>query len=146
MTAQYVHEDISQNFRMSEIEAAWLRLCLAELDADIARRRHVAATLRAAAPHLRWQQEHADHSYHLCVFRTTQREAVRAQLAIAGVATAIHYPLALTQQPAYRHHNRLACPQAEAWARECVSVPCFPEITDDELDLVATALSKVVAP
>lgn len=141
MTEQYVHEAISQNFRMSELEAAWLRLGLPVLDDDVAARRRIAARYREAAPHLRWQRHDASHAYHLCVFRAADREATRSQLAEAGVATAVHYPLALTGQPAYRQIFTTACPQAEAWAAECVSVPCFPEMTDGEVEQVAAALA-----
>jgi dTDP-4-amino-4,6-dideoxygalactose transaminase len=59
------------------------------------------------------------------------------------VATAVHYPLALTQQPAYRHFARMACPEAEAWAAECVTVPCFPELSHREVATVARALAEV---
>ena len=146
MTRQYVHEWVSQNFRLSELEAAWLRLGLPELAADVAARRRIAATYREAAPHLRWQAAAPDHSYHLCVFRASDRDAAREALAAAGVGTAVHYPLALTQQPAYAElFAGSQCPQAEAWARECVSVPCFPEMTGPEIELVATALAGLPA-
>jgi dTDP-3-amino-2,3,6-trideoxy-4-keto-D-glucose/dTDP-3-amino-3,4,6-trideoxy-alpha-D-glucose/dTDP-2,6-dideoxy-D-kanosamine transaminase len=146
MTQQYVHESVSQNFRMSELEAAWLRLGLPALAGDIAARRGITARYREAAPHLRWQREHPAHSYHLCVFRTVARDAVRARLADAGVATAMHYPVALTQQPAYRDlFAGSSCPEAVAWAAECISVPCFPEMTDAEIDLVAGALAALPA-
>lgn len=141
MTQQYVHESVSQNFRMSELEAAWLRLGLPVLEADVAARRRIATRYREAAPQLRWQSDHPAHSYHLCVFRTVARDQVRARLADAGVATAVHYPVALTQQPAYSAlFAGSSCPEAEAWAAECVSVPCFPEMTDAEIDVVAGAL------
>jgi dTDP-4-amino-4,6-dideoxygalactose transaminase len=52
----------------------------------------------------------------------------------------VQYPWALTQQPAYRQFVRDACPQAESWAAECVSLPCFPEMTDDEIEIVCRAL------
>ncbi len=143
MTAQYVHESVSQNFRMSELEAAWLRLGLESLDDDLARRRQIAATYREAAPHLRWQSDDPRHAYHLCVFRTTDRESARHSLADAGVATAVHYPLALTQQPGYQELFRDPCPEAERWAAECVTVPCFPELTPAEVDRVASALQAL---
>jgi aminotransferase EvaB len=143
ITDHYVHTAISQNFRMSEIEAAWLRLGLPALAGDVARRREIAARYREAAPGLAWQAPHRDHGYHLCVFRANDREVVRAELAAAGVASAVHYPLALTQQPAYRSMFRRACPVAEAWAAECISLPCFPELTESEIDRVATALSAL---
>jgi len=141
MTEMYVHEDVSQNFRMSELEASWLRIGLPSLHARNTRRRAIAARYRAAAPHLQWHARSDGHVYHLCVARVPDREGFRAQLAAAGVATAVHYPLAVTQQPAYRHLARAAAPKAEAWARECVSLPCFPELTDHEVDLVCAALA-----
>jgi dTDP-4-amino-4,6-dideoxygalactose transaminase len=142
MTAQYVHTEISQSFRMSELEAAWLRLLLPDLAAGNARRRAIAAGYRAAAPDLDWPAEHPDHVYHLCVVRSAGRDAFRAALAERSVATAVHYPLAVTQQPAYRHFSRTTCPEAEAWAATCVTLPCFPELSDDEVVSVCAALEK----
>jgi len=48
--------------------------------------------------------------------------------------------LSLTQQPAYERFARSACPEAERWAAECVSFPCFPEMTDDEIEAVCRAI------
>lgn len=143
MTEQYVHVDIAQNFRMSELEAGWLRLGLDCLGADNDRRRAITAAYRSAAPGLAWQADHERHVHHLSVFRSPHREQDRATLAAAGVGTAIHYPLALTHQPAYRHFTRRPCPGAEAWAAQCVSVPCFPEMTDGEVTRVAEALRSL---
>ena len=145
LSGQYVHEAVSQNFRMSEIEAAWLRLGLATLADDVDARRAIAARYRAAAPQLCWQDHDPRHAYHLCVFRTHERDVVRDRLAADGVATAVHYPRALTQQPAYRAMFPDACPEAEAWAAECVSVPCFPELTHVEIERVAGALAELPA-
>jgi dTDP-4-amino-4,6-dideoxygalactose transaminase len=141
MTAQYVHEFVSQNFRMSELEAAWLRLALRELSKDVARRRAIVARYRQAGAGLCWQASDANHAYHLAVLRTADRSRIRAALDGAGVASAIHYPLAITQQPAYLDLQHADCPQAEAWAAQCVSVPCFPEMTEPEVDRVCTALA-----
>jgi dTDP-4-amino-4,6-dideoxygalactose transaminase len=145
MTEQYVHTEISQNFRMSELEAAWLRLALPDLAAGNARRRAIAARYAQAAPLLRWHPDHPRHVRHLCVVRVRDRERFRTELGRAGIGTAVHYPLALTQQPAYRRFTRHPCPNAEAWAAECVSLPCFPELTDDEVDAVCKVLADVEA-
>jgi dTDP-4-amino-4,6-dideoxygalactose transaminase len=143
MTQQYVHEAVSQNFRMSELEAAWLRLGLPLLDAANERRRQIVARYHEAAPGVRWHARHERHVHHLCVARFERRDHVRELLGAAGVGTAVHYPLALTQQPAYRHLTRAACPEAEAWAASCVSLPCFPQLSDDEVEHVARALADV---
>jgi dTDP-4-amino-4,6-dideoxygalactose transaminase len=141
MTAQYVHELVSQNFRLSEVAAAWLRLALEDLTVDVERRREIVGRYRQAAPNLRWQRAHPSHAYHLAVFRTTDRTNARAELEAGGVASAVHYPLAITQQPAYRDLDHLSCLEAEAWAAECISVPCFPEMTGAEVDHVCAALA-----
>jgi dTDP-4-amino-4,6-dideoxygalactose transaminase len=141
MTGQYVHELVSQNFRMSEVEAAWLRLALRDLSADIDVRREIVDRYRRAAPGLRWHAADPKHAYHLAVFRSTHRSATRATLEASGIATAVHYPLAITQQPAFRDLEHSSCPEAEAWAAECISVPCFPEMTEAEVTDVSAALA-----
>lgn len=138
MRDQYVHEVVATNSRMSEVEAAALSVGLGMLDAGNARRRAIARRYRAAAPGLAWQADHPDHVYHLCVLRVPDRAVWRAAVPFA---TGVHYPLALTQQPGYAHLARRPCPRAEAWAAECVSVPCFPEMTDEEVDVVCEALT-----
>jgi dTDP-4-amino-4,6-dideoxygalactose transaminase len=143
MAEQYVHLDVAQNARMSELEAAWLRATLPHLEAGNDRRRAIARRYREAAPRLRWQADHPHHAHHLCVVRVGDRTRFREALAGLGVGSAVHYPLALTQQPAYRHLTRRPCPRAEAWAAECVSLPCFPELTDPEVDRVCEALRRL---
>ena len=77
------------------------------------------------------------HVYHLCVARVPDRDAFRNRVPFD---TGVHYPRALTQQPAYEQFVRSPCPQAERWAAECVSFPCFPEMTDDEIEAVCRAI------
>ena len=143
MRELYVHERVATNSRMSEIEAAVLRVGLRHLPAWNERRRAIARRYRAAAPHLGWHADHPRHVHHLCVLRTTDRAAFAARLP---AVTGVHYPLAVTQQPAYRHLSRTACPNAEAWAAECLTLPCFPELRDDEVDRLCEALSVIRTP
>lgn len=143
MTGAYIHESIAQNFRMSEIEAAWLDLVRDQADAMLARRRHIAAVYRNAAPHLHWQATDASHSYHLCVFRHDRRDEVRNLLASLGVSTAVHYPLSIPQQPAYATLCPQPAPAARQWAASCITVPCFAGLNDDEVSTVAAALAQV---
>jgi dTDP-3-amino-3,4,6-trideoxy-alpha-D-glucose transaminase len=136
--AGYRHEEVAMNSRMSELEAASVRVGLRGLEASNIRRRAIAAAYRDAAPALGWHADHPDHVYHLCVLRTSDRDAFRVGLPFE---TRMHYPLALTEQPAYRQFARRGCPNAEAWAASCVSLPCFPEMIDDEVEIVCRALS-----
>jgi dTDP-4-amino-4,6-dideoxygalactose transaminase len=137
VTEGYVHTRVSTNARLSDLAAAALRVGLPRLATDNARRREIAARYRAAAPGLAWQADHPRHVYHLCVARVPDRAAFRAA---APFGTGVHYPLALTQQPAYADFVRDPCPEAEAWAAECVTFPCFPELTDDEVEAVCRTI------
>ena len=143
MTEQYVHVDISQNHRLSELEAAWLRLQVPHLRDDNRRRHDIAGRYRRAAAGLRWQEDHPDHVVHQCVVRVDDRQGFRSGLAEHGVASAVHYPLALTQQPAYQRFATDPCREAETWAAECVSLPCFPELSDTEVEQVAAAVGHL---
>jgi dTDP-4-amino-4,6-dideoxygalactose transaminase len=136
-THDYEHTAVSGNSRLSEIEAAALRIELERLPQWNARRQRIARAYRDAAPGMRWQAPHERHVYHLCVARIADRDAFRAQMPFG---TSVQYPRALTQQPAYRQFVRDPCPEAESWAGECVSLPCFPEMTDDEIEIVCNAL------
>lgn len=129
---------VSRASRMAELQAAALRAFLPMLPADNERRREIARRYRKAAPQLSWVEHDAGHVYHLCVAR--ERDRLSGPLPFA---TAIHYPRACTEEPAYAQFTRHPCPHAEEWARGCVTVPCFPEMTDDEVDTVAEALSAL---
>ncbi len=137
LTDGYVHTVIATNARMSEIEAAALRVGLQVLESGNLRRRETALRYREAAPDLHWQAPHPRHVYHLCVARMADRDDFRARVPFG---TALHYQRALTQQPAYKKFVRAPCPEAERWAAECVSLPCFPELTDEEIEAVCRAL------
>jgi len=137
LTDGYQHTAVSGNSRLSEIEAAALRVGLRRLAEWNSRRRAIAQAYREAAPGLRWQAPHDHHVYHLCVARVRDRDGFRARVPFG---TGVHYERALTQQLAYQPFFRGACPVAESWAAECVSLPCFPEMTDDEIEVVCRAL------
>jgi dTDP-3-amino-3,4,6-trideoxy-alpha-D-glucose transaminase len=136
-SGDYEHTVVSTNARLSDVAAAALRVGLPRVDAQNERRRLVASRYRAAAPALGWQAEHPRHVYHLCVARVPDRDAFRMRVPFD---TGVHYPRALTQQPAYQEFVRSPCPEAERWAAECVSFPCFPELTDDEIEAVCRAI------
>jgi dTDP-4-amino-4,6-dideoxygalactose transaminase len=133
----YDHVEVAGNSRLSELEATVLRVQLRRLPAWTERRQAIAAAYRDAAPHLRWQAAHERHVYHLCVARFADRDGYRERVPFG---TAVHYARAITQQTAYRRFTRARCPHAESWAAECVSLPCFPEMTDDEVERVCEAL------
>ena len=136
------HVERATNARMSEIEAASLTVALERLDADNARRAEIATELRRAAPGLDWQAGHPEHVNHLCVARVGDREAFRRSL---DAHTGVHYPRALVDEPAYTAFGRDPVEVARDWAARCVSLPCYPELTDSELELVCASLQSASA-
>jgi dTDP-4-amino-4,6-dideoxygalactose transaminase len=139
-----IHVEVSQDFRLGEIGAAWLRVALRVLEPDGARRRAIAQRLRSLSGRLPWQDDHAQHDHHLLVLRAEERPVLQELLAAQGVGTsASWWPLALTGQPALRDQVRGPCPNAEAWAAGVTAVPAFPDLTDDEVTRVARVLAGV---
>ncbi len=87
------------------------------------------------------------HVYHLYVIRHPQRDALMAHLRECGIGTAIHYPVPIHLQPAYR--GRLGAegslPETEKAAREIVSLPMYPELSADDVQVVARAIREFAA-
>jgi dTDP-4-amino-4,6-dideoxygalactose transaminase len=145
--AAHVHESIGCNSRLDELHAAVLRVKLPRLAAWNDRRRAIAARYRAAiaagsgvvAP---VEREGARHVYHQFTVRTARRDELASRLEAAGIERAIYYPRPLTAQPAYARWARGRLPEAERAAREVLSLPVHPWLTDDEVERVAAVLAE----
>jgi dTDP-4-amino-4,6-dideoxygalactose transaminase len=144
---RYHHAIQGFNSRLDELQAAILRVKLQHLDADNERRREIAAWYAAHLKNpclvLPTEQPWARHVYHLYVIRTPQRDALREHLARWEVGTQIHYPVPLHLQEANAYLGVPAgsCPEAERAAAELLSLPLYPELTDEQLQRVAAAVN-----
>ncbi len=143
---RYVSAVPGFNSRLDELQAAVLRVKLRHLEADNRRRAEIAARYEAGLagtavrpPRVR---PGATHVYHLYVVRSARREELRAFLARQGVGTAVHYPVPVHLQPAYRGRVRVVGSLAgtERAAREVLSLPMYPELTDGEVEAVIAAV------
>jgi len=140
----YLHDEVGLNSRLDEIQAAVLRIKLRHLDAWNDKRRSNAARYRAAlgrglvGP---VELDGAHHVYHHYTVRSPRRAELVARLDAAGIGTAIYYPKALHEQPAFARWARGRLPEAERAAAEVLSVPVHPWLTDAEVDRVAAALA-----
>jgi dTDP-4-amino-4,6-dideoxygalactose transaminase len=87
------------------------------------------------------EREDARHVFHVFAARVPQRDAWRARLAELGIQVGVHYPIPIHLQPAHRDLGYLegSFPVSEAIAREVLSLPIYPELTDDQIDSVAEA-------
>ena len=87
------------------------------------------------------ERREARHVYHLFTVRHAQRDAFAKALADLGVGTGVYYPLAVPNQPMFGGDER-RFPEAWRAAREVLSLPCFAELGDEEVDTVAAAARK----
>jgi dTDP-3-amino-3,4,6-trideoxy-alpha-D-glucose transaminase len=148
----YQHELIGANSRLDEMQAAILRAKLAHLDAWNGRRRALGAQydtglLGCAGLGLPTRPRDVEQVYHLYVVRTPFRDALRDDLAAAGIGTGIHYPLAVPRQAAYASlgYSAGSCPRAEQAAAEVLSLPIFPQLDTAEVDRVVQAVRSFFA-
>jgi dTDP-4-amino-4,6-dideoxygalactose transaminase len=145
---RYEHVLRGVNSRLDELQAAYLRVRLEALDAGLARRRAIAARYDAAldgatAVRPLARPEGTEHAFHLYVVRCEDREAFRAALEVAGVATLIHYPRPIHGHEPYRGLGEgRDLRGAEDLARSVVSLPTYPELDDAEVEHVAEVVHR----
>jgi dTDP-4-amino-4,6-dideoxygalactose transaminase len=135
---RYVSDEPGLNSRLDELQAAILRIKLRYLDGENARRRALAAVyeeiLAGTEIGLPQCAAGAVHVYHQYVIRTRGRDELRARLDAQGVGTAIHYPVPVHMQPAYRGRVRCgALDRTEAAVREILSLPMYPELDPEHI-------------
>jgi len=142
------HVCLGYNSRLDEIQAAILRIKLGHIDANNDRRRAIAGRYNEAlsAAGARTPSAGAErHVYGYYTIVVEDRDALRARLGDAGVGSAIYYP-----KPLHRHaHFSGTCrygalPVAEEVASGCLSLPIFPEMTEEEVDFVATTAAAAL--
>jgi dTDP-4-amino-4,6-dideoxygalactose transaminase len=132
------------NSRLDGLQAAILQVKLPHLKAWTEARRRVAARydelLSGVGDIVRpVVAPNRDHVYHLYVIRTDKRDALKKFLADAGVATVLNYPKALPFYPAYAYlgHSPEDFPRAYANQSRILSLPIYPEMTDEMIAYVA---------
>lgn len=146
--SRYVSETAGFNSRLDEIQAAVLRVKLRYLEAENERRRMLAqrytALLAGCAVIPPAEQPDARHVYHLYVIRSSRRDDLRQALHNRGIATGIHYPLPIHLQPAYRHLHPGpgALPVTERLAGEVLSLPLYPELSEEQVEHIAQAIRE----
>jgi dTDP-4-amino-4,6-dideoxygalactose transaminase len=158
-TGRYVSAEPGWNSRLDEIQAAVLRVKLRSLERWIAARQAHAARYneRFAGVHgikMPAATPNSVHSYYLYTVRITseganpasRRDQVAKHLASRGIATSIFYPLPLHLQPAYASLGGKTgqLPVAERAAHEVLSLPLYPEMTNEQIDRVAASVIEAI--
>lgn len=134
---KYRHVAFGLNSRLDELQAAILRVELPRLDEwNEARRRAAVLYSELLDARVRLPEVVPGHVFHAYVVRTRRRNALRKHLARHGVQTQVHYPIPIHRQPPFRG-QALELPAAERLAREVLSLPIFPTITEEQIRYVA---------
>lgn len=147
-----VHELEPFNHRLDNLQAAILRIKFKHLDEWIASRRRLAAVynrlLAGTDLLLPAELPGYQHVYHLYVIRSQHRDALQAHLKERGIGTAIHYPIPVHLQPFYAKGDdkRGQFPVTEQICNEILSLPMYPEMTEEQAETVASEIINAAVP
>ena len=153
---KYYHVMQGHNYRMEGIQGAVLGVKLKYLEKWTEERKRAAATYKALLNDLDTiilprEMEYANHVFHLFVIRVKEttpggpegeRDKLRNYLMEKGIATGLHYPVPLHLQKVFAPlgYKEGDLPNAETLARECLSLPVYPELTDDKIEYVCSTI------
>ncbi len=147
---RYISEKRGINSRLDELQAAILLVRLKRMTENIQSRLRIASLyderLRPFPVHLPpkapvgWR-----HAYHLYVIRTSARDELMKHLASQGIGTAVHYPMPVHRQPAYKHLSSKISPEGlpvtDAVVDQILSLPMYPELNNNQIDRICHAIA-----
>ena len=145
---KYHHERLGYNYRMEAIQGAVLKVKLKYIEQWTNSRRSHAAAYRSALADsgVRLLEETAGGRsvHHIFPVFTPERDDLERHLNAAGVGTGIHYPIPVHLQGGYRDlgYGPGDFPHTEKAAAETLSLPMFPELTDENLTRVAESVRE----
>jgi dTDP-4-amino-4,6-dideoxygalactose transaminase len=150
-TSKYVHTHVAYSCRMDGLQAAVLRTKLPHLDRWNERRRELANLYRERLEEdsrvtCIEQAKNQVSACHLMVIEIDRREEVRKQMAAEGIGVGVHYPVPLHLQPAFEplglQVRTVAC--TEASCNRVLSLPLYPELTDEQAKFVVQKLREAL--
>lgn len=145
---KYYNYLIGHNSRLDEIQAAILRIKIKKLDGYNRARQQIAAYYGQALSGTSFITpatiDGRECVYHLYILQTEKRADIVKRLAAKGIATGIYYPVPLHQQKAFRDlgYKPEDMPVAQYLSQRTFAIPCFPELTTEELDYIISALKE----
>ena len=151
-SVRYYHPIVGYNARLDELQAAILRVKLRRLPAWNARRATIAARYNellgdaVITPEIPGDGRHVFHCYVVRV-PGARRDGLRKALAERNIVTGVHYPVPVHIQEAceFLGYRRGDLPVTERLADEVLSLPMYPELSDDDVEMVANAVIECVA-
>jgi dTDP-4-amino-4,6-dideoxygalactose transaminase len=141
---QYHHDVIGYNSRLDELQAVILRIKLRHIDDYNRGRLAVARRYNRLLAGSRFQTpaipDDRDHVFHQYTVLCDERDAVREAVTAKGIACAVYYPIPLHRQKAFGHTEQPELPVTERTASRCLSLPIFPEMTEQQIETVCEAV------
>ena len=148
---KYHHSTVGWNCRMDGIQAAVLTVKLPYLERGNSLRRGHALQYDSALAGLEeimtpLQASYAQHVYHIYAIRARERDEIMSLLKEKGIECGVHYPVPIHLQKAYEHlgYKRGTFPISERIAKEFISLPMFPELSEAQIDSVALGVKEVI--
>ena len=147
----YEQIDLGYNYRITDFQSALGISQLKKLNQFVARRKEIAKKYDEAFSKLSWivtpyQSEHCDSSWHLYVIKLkgADRKKVFDKLRENGIGVNVHY-IPVYHHPYYQKHGNqdVYCEHAEELYANCISIPMYPGLTDDELDYVIEKIKEI---
>jgi dTDP-4-amino-4,6-dideoxygalactose transaminase len=149
-STRYRHEEVGFNYRMDGLQGAILEVKLRHLETWNAARRQAASRyarlLAETSLALPCEAPGRCTVWHLYVVRHPRRDYLQQALTAAGIGSGLHYPIPVHLQPAYAHLGYRAgdFPVAERVAGECLSLPMYAELTEEQQDYIAYTLKQAL--
>jgi len=142
---KYYHYVLGFNLRFNEIQAAIGKVMLSKLKKGNELRRKIAKyynknlTDKVVKP---IEEPWATHVYHMYTIRTQKRDELKSFLTKQGIGTGIHYPVPIHKQPVFSEYNKQKLPFTEEVSKTTISLPMFPNITQNQMGYVVNAVNK----
>ena len=146
---KYNHEVMGHNYRLEGIQAAVLNVKMKYISEWTEKRRLNAKLYNKLLEEVAEietpdEMEYAKHVYHLYVIRAKKRDDLRAFLKEKGIETGLHYPIPLHLQKAFKYlgHKEGDFPIAEKYAKEILSLPMYPELTEGQIVCITDSMKR----
>lgn len=145
---RYHHDVIGYNSRLDEIQAAILRVKLRHIERFNRERRRVAHSYSrqlagaVTTPH---EDGIGNHVYHQYTILTPKRDGVMQALTAKQIASAIYYPIPLHRQKVFMNeYAGISLPVSEKVASQCMSLPIYPELSEDQITMITDTIKSAV--
>jgi dTDP-4-amino-4,6-dideoxygalactose transaminase len=146
---RFISSEAGMNTRLDELQAAILRVKLKDLDRQNCRRQSIASVyskqLQERHLHVPHTRTGVNHVFHQYVVRSMMRDQLMAQMSKSQIGVAVHYPVPVHLQPAYRGRIEIGAGGMEHTEDVCssiLSLPMYPQLSDGDVDTICGAINR----